>query len=205
MRRAHVALLTLLALLAGCAAQPPATTVSPTASVWKGARLDRPYDLPDVTLTVHNGRPFALRTGSDKPVLVLFFGYSNCPDICQSIMADLATALTQAGPAVKAKVQVVFVTMDPKRDTPAVLAKWLPRFDPDFIGLTGDLDQIVALGEKVGIAYQGTTPQANGGYEVTHSTQVIGFERTQGVLVWTQGTAIGSFTDDFTRLAEEAA
>ena len=73
MRRALVALLTLLALLAGCASQPPATTVSPTASVWKGARLDRPYDLPDVTLTDQNGRPFALRTGSDKPVLVLFF------------------------------------------------------------------------------------------------------------------------------------
>ena len=205
MRRALVALLTLLALLAGCASQPPATTVSPTASVWKGARLDRPYDLPDVTLTDQNGRPFALRTGSDKPVLVLFFGYSNCPDVCTGILADIAGAMNRLTADQRTKVRVVLVTTDPARDTPAQLKTYLSRIDPSFVGLTGDLATISAAARSVGVPIEDAKQLPSGGYEVVHGTQVIGFARNQAVVVWTYPTAVGDLRADIeTLLAKQS-
>jgi protein SCO1 len=112
----------------------------------RGATLDRPYSLPTATLTDTSGNPFNLVTSTKKPVTLVFFGYTNCPDVCPTTMANVAVALRRLDPAVARDLQVVFVTTDPAFDTPAVLDEYLGRFDADlptpFIGLTGDQETI---------------------------------------------------------------
>lgn len=194
------------ALVAGCA--PAATVPGPPAasstSGYGGAELTAPYVLPDLVLTDQSGEDFNLRTGSDRPVLVFFFGYTNCPDICLSVLTDLASALNRAPAGIRDRVQVVFVTVDPGRDNPTALAKYLARIDPGFVGLTGPAEKIGAAAASMGVAVEGTETLPDGGYDVSHSTQVIGFDSTRrGVLVWTQGTGIGTYRADFERLVRQ--
>ncbi len=194
-----------LALLAGCA--PAATiTVSSPPPGYLGAELTTPYALPDVALEDQNGRAFNLRTGSPAPVLVFFFGYTNCPDICLSTLTDLATATGRLSPEVRSRLQVVFVTVDPQRDTPAVMAKYLSRIEPGFIGLTGKDAAIKGVAAFMGVAVEGIEQRSDGGYDVTHSAQVVGFDASRrGVVVWTQGTPIGTYRADFERLVRQQA
>ncbi|WNV76693.1 SCO family protein [Geodermatophilus sp. DSM 44513] len=113
---------------------------------YAGLDLPDPYQRPSFTLIGPGGQPydFAAQTGG-KPTL-LFFGFTNCPDICPTTMADVAVALRGVDPALAEQVQVVFVTTDPAFDTPDVLAEYLARFDADlptrFVGLTGTQEQI---------------------------------------------------------------
>jgi len=191
-----------LALLTGCAATPIVTVPSPSSSSgYAGAEITTPYQLPDVTLDASTGSPFNLRTGSDRPALVVFFGYTNCPDICLNTMTDLASAMNRLAPEVRAKIQVLLVTVDPDRDTPPVLATYLSRIDPDFIGLTGKPAQIEQVAAALGVAIEGMVGHPEGTYDVTHSDQVIGIDAArEGVVVWTQGTSIGTYKADFERL-----
>jgi protein SCO1 len=109
---------------------------------YNGLDLPDPYQRPSFTLTDGAGATFdfAERTAG-RPTL-LFFGYTTCPDICPTTMADVALALRRLDPAVAEQVQMVFVTTDPATDTPPVLSEYLGRFDADlpvdFVGLTGD-------------------------------------------------------------------
>lgn len=206
MRRLARGTVAALAALALTACGAPAAAVRPvgsaSAKTYGGAELTQPYTMPDATLTDSAGQRFALRSGTDKPVVVVFFGYTNCPDICKTTLSDLASALNRVSPETRGKIQVLLITTDPERDTPAVLKAYLERFDPSFIGLTADLDEIKKIGASMGVVVEGTTKTADGGYEVNHSTQVIAFDADRrGRLVWTQGTAIGAFKDDFERFA----
>jgi len=98
----------------------------------------------------------------------------------------------------------VFVTVDPQRDTPPVMAKYLSRIDPGFIGLTGSQKTIEQVAASMGVAVEGIEQRADGGYDVTHSAQVVGFGSSRrGVLVWTQGTPIGTYRADFERLVRQ--
>jgi protein SCO1 len=193
-----------LALLAGCAPAATVSVPSPGPSAYGGAVLDKPYELPDLSLTDTNGKEFAVRTGSDKPVLVFFFGYTNCPDICLGVLTDLASAVNRLPEDVRNRVQVVFVTVDPHRDTPEAMTKYLARIDPGFVGLTGEPKTILQLAASMGVGIEGIEDHHDGAYDVTHTTQVIGFDaQRRGVIVWTQGTAIGTFRADFERLVRQ--
>lgn len=193
-----------LAVLAGCAPAAVVTTPSPAATGYDGAELTRPYQLPDVTLTASTGSDFPLRTGSAKPVLVVFFGYTNCPDICLGTLTDLASALNRVPADVRARIQVLLITVDPERDTPEVMARYLARIDPTFVGLTGEPAVIEAVAAALGVGIDGTEPRSDGGYDVNHTTQVIGIDSArQGVVVWTQGTSIGTYRADFERLVRQ--
>jgi protein SCO1/2 len=196
----------LLVMLAACA---PATTVSTPStgtSGYLGAEITTPYQLPDLTLTASTtGGDFNLRTGSDKPALVVFFGYTNCADICLSTLTDLATAMNRVPDDVRAKLQVLFVTVDPERDTPTALAAYLARIDPGFIGLTGAQADIETVAAALGVAVEsGHQHHDNGAYDVSHSSQVIGIDAArQGVVVWTQGTPISTYRVDFEHLVRQ--
>jgi protein SCO1/2 len=193
-----------LTLLAGCT--PSATVTLPSAdpSGYLGAELTTPYQLPDLTLDDQAGRSFNLRTGSPAPVLVFFFGYTNCPDICLGVLTDLASAVNRLPDDVRGRLQVVFVTVDPARDTPEVMAKYLSRIDPGFIGLTGPSKTIGQVAASMGVVIEGIEKKPDGSYEVTHSAQVIGFDsQRRGVVVWTQGTPIGTYRADFERLVRQ--
>ena len=196
-----VAVALVLAACAGPAAQVSAVG-EPSVSQYGGAELTEPYTMPDATFTSSAGGEFNLRTGTDKPVLVVFFGYTFCPDICKATMSDLASAMNRVTPETRAKVQVLLITVDPDRDTPEVLKSYLERFDPTFIGLTAPLTETEQVARSLGVVIEGTTKTADGGYEVTHSTQVIAFDaERKGRLVWTQGTSIGTYKDDLEKFA----
>lgn len=206
MKRLARLTLAVVAAVALAACSGPAAEVRPvgsaSAKTYGGAELTEPYTMPDVALTDSTGRKYALRTGSDKPVVVVFFGYTNCPDICKTTLSDLASALNRVSPETRGKIQVLLITTDPARDNPEVLKTYLARFDPTFIGLTGSLDEIKKIAASMGVVIEGTTKTPDGGYEVTHSTQVVGFDQARkGRLVWTQGTSIGTYKDDFERFA----
>lgn len=148
-----------LALLAACDGGPKfrSTDIS-------GADYGR-----SLALTDHHGKPRTLADFRGKAV-VLFFGYTHCPDVCPTTLADTAAALKQLGPQA-ARVQVLFVTLDPERDTREVLAQYVPAFDPGFLGLYGDAAATQAAAKEFKVYYEkrpGKTPQT---YTLDHSAQ----------------------------------
>jgi protein SCO1 len=197
----------LLLLVSACTkpTQHPASQVDADPEGYLGGTsLPDPYTMPDVTLTDSAGRPYNLTTSPSRPVTLMFFGYSKCPDVCVTVLSDLALALQRLEAAERDHIQVIFVTTDPARDKPAVLRKYLDGFDPTFVGLTGSLATIKQAAGEVGVIIEGKEKLPSGGYDVGHSTQVIGFDRTAGVVIWTPETAIGDLKHDFALLVEKA-
>lgn len=198
MRRALLAagLLT-VGLLAGCAEDDP-------DAAFAGAVLEQQYDVPDTPLTDTSGAPYSLASDTDKRLTLVFFGYTHCPDICQVVMASLASAMTRIDEAEREQVDVVFVTTDPARDDPETLRTYLDRFDPTFIGLTGELETIVEIGKPLAVAVEKGERLPSGGYEVTHGTQVTAIDHADKVpVLWTQGTSASEFAADISTLLGE--
>ena len=180
------------ALLAGCGGDEASAE-----GEFAGAVLEQRYDVPATPLTDTEGHPYSLTEDTDKRLTLVFFGYTHCPDICQTVMSSLASALTRLDEADREQVDVVFVTTDPARDDERVLRTYLDRFDPTFIGLTGDLDTIIDVGKPMAVAVEKGERLPSGGYEVTHGTQVTAIDHTDTVpVVWTQGTSSAQFADD---------
>jgi protein SCO1/2 len=163
----------------------------------EGAVLTTPYTWPKGTLVDSHGQDFDLRKGLVKPLTLVFFGYSRCPDICQAVMADLASAKARLGQSEADDVAVWFVTTDPARDDPATLRSYLDRFDPDFEGLTGSLDDIEAVASAVHVFVKQGAKLPSGGYEVNHGTPVLGVMPDGSVpIVWTAGTSAARLARD---------
>lgn len=119
-----------------------------------GAEYARDFHLADT-----EGRPRSLADYRGK-VVVLFFGYTQCPDVCPTTMSDLKAVMDTLGPDA-AKVQVLFVTLDPERDTAALLSRYVPSFDPRFVGLLGDEATVVKTARDFKVFFQrvpGATP-----------------------------------------------
>lgn len=116
-------------------------------------------------LTDHKGQ---VRTLSDfrGKVVILFFGYMHCPDVCPTTMADLSQLMGKLGKDA-GRVQVLFVTVDPERDSQALLAQYVPAFHPSFLGLYGDVKSTAQVAQDFNIAYQKQT--SSSGYNVDHS------------------------------------
>lgn len=189
LRRGLVGLLA-AALLAGCGGAPEEGDVA-------GAVLTDPYVVPDTALVDTEGEDFSLAADTDARLTLVFFGYTNCPDICQVVMSSLASAMTRLPESDRDAVEVVFVTTDPARDDAQVLRAYLDRFDPSFTGLTGDLDTISDIGLDLGVAVEKGEKLPSGGYEVAHSAQVIGIDADdRAPIVWTQGTSAAEFASD---------
>jgi protein SCO1/2 len=123
-----------------------AATLEGPGDEYAGIDLRDPYQRPSFTLTDGTGAEYDFAAATAGRPTLLFFGFTNCPDICPTTMADVALALRDVDPALAAQVQVVFVTTDPAFDSPQVLAEYLDRFDADlptqFVGLTGPQDVI---------------------------------------------------------------
>ncbi len=123
--------------------------------VYAGLDLAEPYRRPQMQLTDTAGAPYDFKAATSGRPTLLFFGYTRCPDICPTTMADVSVALRSIDPALAEQVQVVFVTTDPAHDTPAVLGEYLGRFDADlptsFVGLTGDDAAVVQAQLAAGV------------------------------------------------------
>lgn len=133
----------------------------------------RPADVePSLTLTDTAGTSYNLKQRILGKVTLVFFGYTHCPDVCPTTMADIAQALRQSTPAVRAGVTVVFVTVDPTRDSRPVLRHWLDRFNPDFVGLRGSLRTVVAAQRA---AHLPVSKVAKNGKTVEHAAAVLAY------------------------------
>jgi protein SCO1/2 len=146
------------------------------------------FDNTDVTgldygkgfaLIDHNGKPRTLADFRGKVVL-MFFGYTQCPDVCPTTMAEMSAVMKELGPAAD-KVQVLFVTLDPERDTPALLAQYVPAFDKRFLGLYGNAEQTAAVAKEFKIFYSKVPGSAPGTYTLDHTAGTYVFDR-QGKL-----------------------
>ena len=146
--------------LAGCqpAPQPPAFQATDIT----GATFAR-----DFRLTDHNGQVRTLADFRGK-VVAVFFGYIHCPDVCPTTLADFAAALQQLGPQAD-QVQVIFVTLDPQRDTPDLLKQFVPAFNPGFLGMVTDAETLRQLAKEYKVVYQKTSVKATDDYLIDHS------------------------------------
>jgi len=164
-----------------------------------GKVLDPPFTVSKEALEDTEGDPYSLATSTDKRLTLVFFGYTNCPDICGTVMGNLASAMTRLDSKDRDQVDVVFVTTDPERDTPEVLRGYLDHYDKSFIGLTDDpskINVIAAVAKSVAVGMGDKLP--TGGYDVdAHTTQVTGIDSDdQAPIYWSQSTSSAQFAAD---------
>jgi protein SCO1 len=129
----------------------------------------------DFALLDHNGKPRTLADFRGK-VVVLFFGYTSCPDVCPTTMAELANIMKQLGPQAD-QVQVLFVTLDPERDTREVLASYVPAFDKRFLGLYGDAAATAKVAREFKVFYSKVPGATPGSYTIDHMAGTYVFDR----------------------------
>lgn len=152
-------------LLAACAEPPP----SFNATDITGADYGKALALHD-----HTGQRRTLADFRGK-VVTIFFGYTQCPDVCPTNLATMSEVMHRLGPDAD-KVQVLFVTVDPERDTAALLAEYVPVFDKRFLGLVGDLDATAAVAKDFRVFYRKSGDTEGGNYTVDHSAGTYVFD-----------------------------
>lgn len=153
--------LLVIAIIAGGCGQPDTRPQFELTDV-TGANLGRELNLLD-----HNGRPRTLADFRGK-VVVIFFGFAQCPDVCPTTLSELAAVARELGKDAD-RMQVLFVTVDPERDTPEVLRQYVPSFDPRFLGLYGDAEATARAAKAFKIFYQKQPPKDSTTYSVDHS------------------------------------
>ncbi len=183
------------ALLAGCSESKPQFK----AIDLTGADYARDVQLPDA-----DGRPRSLGDFRGKAV-VLFFGYTQCPDVCPTTLSEIAEAKRLLGPD-GARVQGVFVTLDPERDTPQVLKAYVANFDPTFVALRGTPEQVAGVAKDFKIFYkkvEGKTPTS---YTLDHSAASYVYDPAGRLRLYTRyGTGPEALAADLKLLLKEAA
>lgn len=162
----RIFVLAALSVLAGCHSGP----ASFQSTDITGADFGRTF-----TLTDHNGRQRSLEDFRGQ-VVVMFFGFTHCPDVCPTTLAELAGAIRKLGPAGE-KVQVLLVTVDPERDTAALLAKYVTAFDPKFLALRGSADETARVAKEFKVIYQKVAGPRPENYAMDHSAGSYIFDR----------------------------
>jgi len=155
-----------------------------------GADYARDLQLPD-----QNGQPRSLKDFRGK-VVAVFFGYTQCPDVCPTTLAEIAEAKRLLG-ADGARVQGVFVTLDPQRDTPDVLKAYLANFYPTFVALRGTPDQIAAVAKEFKIFYRKVEGKTPGSYTLDHSAATYVYDPQGRLRLYTRyGTGPQALASD---------
>ena len=147
------------ACLAGCGERPQTAKFRLTDVT--GANFGK-----ELNLTDHDGKPRTLADFRGK-VVTVFFGFTHCPDVCPVTLAEMAQVVRELGPD-GSRVQVLFVTVDPERDTQQVLKQYVPSFNPAFLGLYGDAEATARVAKEFKIYYR-KQPAKDGHYSVDHS------------------------------------
>ena len=149
---------------------------SPQAPKFRSTDLTGADFGKELALTAHDGKPRTLADFRGKAV-VLFFGYTHCPDVCPTTLADMAGVMKALGKDAE-RVQMLFVTLDPERDTPEVLRQYVPAFDPRFLGLYGDAAATQRAAKEFKIFYEKRPGSAPGAYTVDHGAQIYVLDAT---------------------------
>lgn len=165
-----VAAIVAVALIGAWLLKPVLTPLAPP-SLQSGQLYPAAKALAPFTLTDQHGHVFSNAALAGKWSFV-FFGYTTCPDICPTTLTMFTQLYKQLPPALQEDTQIVFVSLDPARDTVAQLSAYMPFFHPRFIGLTADEAQIDAFARDMGVAYA-KVEQPGGGYLVDHSVRIF--------------------------------
>ncbi|HDZ56752.1 MAG TPA: redoxin domain-containing protein [Pseudomonas xinjiangensis] len=180
--------------MAGCGEQSWQTTDI------SGAMPELKFDLTD-----ENGRTVSADDYRGKPTL-LFFGFTNCPDVCPTTLAQLASASQQLDEELREDLQVLFVSVDPERDSPQTLRRYTDVFGPQFIGLTGDKAALDALTRRYSTTYSYGEEDQSGNYDVSHSGAVFVFNRHGDVRLLIRATdPMDAVAADLRRLFKDGA
>ncbi|HEV7210470.1 MAG TPA: SCO family protein [Blastococcus sp.] len=205
--------------LTGCggssavAAGGAASVSSPTSATgFRGDTLPQPVQLTSADaaerFTSTAGGTTTLGALQHGHVMLVYYGYTHCPDVCPTTMADLGVALRKASPSLRRKVQVVFITSDPQRDTAPVMSAWLAHFDyglPNpFVGLTASLEQIDAVAKTMGVPLSPPVVAPNGTVTVNHGAQTLPFVDGRAALVWLASTAPDDYLHDLQKLVGQS-
>lgn len=188
---------TLLASLAGAAlvaagcsdAKPQFKSVDIT-----GSEFGKDFRMPD-----QNGQTRTLQDFRGKAV-VMFFGFTQCPDVCPTTLTEIVQAKQLLGPAGD-KVQGIFVTVDPERDTPEVLKAYLANFDPTLVGLRGSPEELAAMAKDFKIYYRKVEGKASGTYTMDHSAASYVYDPEGRLRLYTRyGSGAQALADDLALL-----
>jgi protein SCO1 len=153
---------------------------------------------PSFTLTDTSGHPYRFAAATRGKLTYLYFGYTHCPDACPATMSEIAYALRLQPPAVQRRISVVFVTVDPRRDTEPVLRTWLDHYSHTFIGLTGTEQQVETAERAAGLPTTPDTTHAGLRYPVAHSSVVFPYSPRddRAHVIYTQGFKAGDYAHD---------
>lgn len=190
--RALFTALAVLALLAACdGGAPKFKNIDIT-----GAEYAKGFALAD-----HTGKARTLEDFRGK-VVVVFFGYTRCPDVCPTTLVELKQVMQALGPD-SDKVQVVFITLDPERDTREVLAQYVPAFDARFLGMYGDAANTLKTAKDFKVFFEkraGTTP---GSYTIDHTAASYAFDKGGRLRLFVKHDQVGTLADDIRTLLKE--
>jgi protein SCO1/2 len=151
------------------------------------------------SMTDHTGKARTLADFKGK-VVVVFFGFTQCPDVCPTTMAEMATVMKELGPKAE-QVQVLFVTVDPERDTRELLAQYVPAFDKRFLGLYGDAAQTAAMAKEFKVFYAKVPGKTPGSYSMDHTAGSYVFDKEGKVRLFLRhGQGAGPIVHDLRQL-----
>jgi len=190
----------LAAAAAGCGGHASTTRQASTRAPAASLRGLVPTPLPrkpSFTLTDTSGRTFPFAARTRGKLTYLYFGYTHCPDACPTAMTDLAYAVRRQPASVRARTAVVFVTVDPRRDTPRRLRSWLDHYSSSFVGLTGTARQIAAAERAAGVPVPPPEQHSGAAYAVAHSSLLLPYSPDgKAHVVYTQGFGPQAFAHD---------
>lgn len=187
----------LVSLLAGCQQSTPPQPAFLATDI-TGAAFAR-----DFALTDHNGQARALGDFRGQ-VVAVFFGYTHCPDVCPTTLSDFAEALKQLGDQAE-RVQVLFVTVDPERDTPELLREFVPAFNPRFLGMYTDAESLKELAQEFKVVYEKNSVRGPGDYLIDHSAGTYVFDTRGRIrLLVPYGSDATSIAQDLRALLAES-
>jgi protein SCO1/2 len=146
------------------------TLIIPKTENFRGTLYDPALPAPEIELTLGDGSSFKL-SEERGDVVLLFFGYTSCPDVCPTTLSELRKIKTELGEDAS-RVQVVYVTVDPDRDTPEKVQEYVSLFNSSFIGLSGSLDELEPVWQDYGVYRQIEETESESGYLVTHTARV---------------------------------
>lgn len=190
-------LLVTLLLAAGCSQEKSVDL--------HGTVVDPPFTVAEDELRTTEGKPYSLAKDTTAPLTLVFFGYTKCPDICPAVLSSITSGLLKLTDEQREQVDIVFVTSDPDRDTPAVLRTYLDRFDQGMVGLSGEVKTVAKVGESIGVFVDVGEEFPGGGYDPnSHGSYVIGInDKHEAPIFWSGDTAPSQFADDIRFLLTE--
>jgi protein SCO1/2 len=183
-------------------------TPIPTARMiendFQGVLALPPYPKPDIVIEDTSGQPFDLRAETEGYTTLLYLGYTNCPDICPTHLADMAGTLKELPEEVSSQVKVIFITTDAERDTNERMRQYLDLFNPTFIGLRPTDDQLAQLLRNLSMRPIEKEDIGNGAYTVNHAAYVLAYS-TDNVahLVYPYGVTRENWLNDIELLVRE--